>query len=263
MLSEVKSVINRVISKQREKIWLSPIAACASAEDPLFEELKKVVAPDHALPQDLLPEARSVIVYFLPFQHEICSDNAGYFPIASRKWAEAYVITNHLITEINERLKEFFKKFGYTSSTTPATHNFDEKRLVSRWSHKHVGYIAGLGTFGINRLLITISGCCGRLGSIITEATIEPTKRPDKEYCLEKSGQSCLKCVRRCPVEALSGRQFDRQSCYKRLLDNDKLYPDLPLTDVCGQCSCNVPCSHTAPAIQSVSELTLDDQARR
>jgi hypothetical protein len=33
----------------------------------------------------------------------------------------------------------------------PATYNFDPQTLVSRWSHKSVAVIAGLGSFGHHR----------------------------------------------------------------------------------------------------------------
>ena len=48
--------------------WLEPLVACASAHDPLLPKLKEVVDPAHALPRDILPDAESVIVFFLPFK---------------------------------------------------------------------------------------------------------------------------------------------------------------------------------------------------
>ena len=43
-----------------------PLVTCARADDPLFAELKKAVGPEHLLPQDLLPGAASVVVFFSP-----------------------------------------------------------------------------------------------------------------------------------------------------------------------------------------------------
>lgn len=36
---------------------------------------------------------------------------------------------------------------------------------MSEWSHRHAAYIAGLGIFGINNMLITNKGCVGRIPS--------------------------------------------------------------------------------------------------
>ncbi|WP_338094171.1 hypothetical protein [Methanorbis furvi] len=34
-----------------------------------------------------------------------------------------------------------------------------------RWSHRHFAVLAGLGTFGVNNMLITRMGCYGRVSS--------------------------------------------------------------------------------------------------
>ncbi|MEJ5347537.1 MAG: epoxyqueuosine reductase [Desulfosoma sp.] len=228
--------------------WRLP--ACvgiAHVHDPLFEKLRLVTTPDHALPQDLLANAVSVIVFFLPFQESLAKENHKEKPYAARSWAEAYVATNALIAEISSAMHDRLAQEGYESAVTPATHNFDEKRLVSRWSHKHLGYIAGLGTFGIHHQLITEQGACGRLGSLVTSKPIEPTPRQPAEYCLAKSGHTCEVCVRRCVYGALTADGLDRHRCYAQLLENDRHYNDLPLVDVCGKCVANVPCSYGIP----------------
>ncbi|MGQ9669623.1 MAG: epoxyqueuosine reductase [Desulfosoma sp.] len=228
--------------------WRLP--ACvgiAHVQDPLFGKLRKIAAPDHALPHDLLSCAASVIVFFLPFRKDLAKENRQVTPYAARSWAEAYVATNALIAEICEALKHHLAQEGYESVVTPATHNFDEKRLLSRWSHKHLGYIAGLGTFGIHHQLITHQGACGRLGSLVTAKPMEPTPRPTVEYCLVKSGHACTACVHRCTFGALTFNGLDRHRCYAQLLENDRRFKDLPLVDVCGKCVADVPCSYGIP----------------
>ena len=69
-------------------------------------------------------------------------------------------------------------------------------------------------------MLITDKGCCGRLGSVVTDAIITPTPRQDRERCLFRHDGSCRKCEARCPAEALTGHPFDRHACYDRLLEN-------------------------------------------
>ena len=199
------------------------------------------------MPADILPGAKAVIVFFLPFQQWLGKENdqAGFH--AARSWAESYVATNELIRAINEYLKKRLEDAGYAAAITPATHNFDEQKLVSRWSHKHLAFIAGLGKFGCNHLLITASGCCGRLGSIATSMPLSPTPRLVEEWCLEKAGIECSACVSKCAYEALFETKYDRHRCYEQCLINDRFFDDLPLVDVCGKCGCEVPCSYSNP----------------
>ncbi len=226
--------------------WREPVIKFADAGDGLFVKLKEIVGPTHALPADFLGDARTVISYFLPFDKSVVFSNING-KYSSKEWAKAYVETNELIFELNKYIKEALKELNYESTIIPATHNFDEERLMSDWSHRHVAYIAGLGKFGLNNMVITDKGCCGRIGSIVTNLEIEPSKRDDEEYCLYKSKGICKKCVQRCVNNALEVDSFDRHKCYEMLLDNDKLHSDFALTDVCGKCCVDLPCSFTNP----------------
>ncbi|MFW6282146.1 MAG: epoxyqueuosine reductase [bacterium] len=226
--------------------WREPIVKFADAEDGLFFELKEIVSPTHGLPTDFLSDAKTVISYFLPFEKSIVNSNIkGNY--SSEDWAIAYVETNELIFKLNKYIKKEFEALNYKFTIIPATHNFDEENLKSDWSHRHVAYIAGLGKFGLNNMLITAKGCCGRIGSIITNLKIEPTKRYDIEYCLYKNKGVCKKCVDRCINNALKVESFNRYKCYEILLENDKLHLEQELTDVCGKCCVNLPCSFTNP----------------
>jgi epoxyqueuosine reductase QueG len=226
--------------------WGEPLLGFADAGDPLFQRLKEVVRPSHALPPDLLPNARTVVAYFIPFHKDIPKSNRKD-RYASKAWAIAYIETNQLIREVNRHLATLLAGEGFRSADLPPTHNFDTDQLMSDWSHKHVGYIAGIGTFGMHHLLITEKGCCGRLGSLVTAAEIPPTERPRYEYCLFKYNGSCRVCAPRCPVEAFHDDSFARHKCYDLLLKNAAIYQDEGLADVCGKCSTIVPCSFLNP----------------
>jgi epoxyqueuosine reductase QueG len=227
--------------------WQKPLTAFADARDPLFGHLREWVSPDHAMPHDLLPGAGSVTAYFLPFERDIPRSNSKSGR-ASKQWAIAYVETNALITSLNAHLTRVLRSRGLSTAEIPPTHNFDLKRLVSHWSHRHVAWIAGLGTFGVHRMLITEKGCCGRLGSLVISGECEPTGRPGYEFCLQKHGRACLACVKKCPSGALHEHSFDRRLCYSILLENARVHEKTGLADVCGKCLSTVPCSHTNPA---------------
>ena len=226
--------------------WDEPLIAFADADDPLFSKLKIEVSDTHILPKDLMEDAETVITYFIPFRKEVVLSNVDG-KSSSEEWAVAYIETNRLIVDLNKYLYKELEKLNFKSITLPPTHNFDEKRLISDWSHKHVAYIAGLGKFGLHRMLITEKGCCGRLGSLITDAEIEPTERPAKEFCLYKYDGTCKKCVENCIFEALKVDSFDRYKCYEVCLSNAELYSKLGLASVCGKCACVVPCSFENP----------------
>jgi len=230
--------------------WRKPLLAAAPADE-RFEILPKIAFEEHWKPKDLLPTAKSVIVFFIPFKETLVKENKkGDRP--SRNWGVAYVRTNDLIGRVSQALGDLLARHGFKSGLTPATHNFDEVNLMARWSHKHLGHLAGLGRFGTHRMLITPAGCAGRLGSLVTEAELEDSPMLEtKEACLLKAGHPCGKCIEVCPVSALSEKDFDRQGCWKRLKENQSTlerFFDLPeSTHVCGKCAALMPCSFKNP----------------
>lgn len=226
--------------------WKTPLFAYADAADDRFLSLKQSVGPTHALPQELLPGARTVVAYFIPFAEEVVKSNIEGRE-CSKLWAQAYIETNTLISDLNRYIKEELERLGFLCSILPPTHNFDPDKLVSDWSHRHIAAICGLGTFGLNNMLVTEKGCCGRLGSFVTDLQIAPTPYEKKENCLYKNRGICKKCVSRCVNDALHVDAFDRHKCYEMCLYNDALHPDLGLCDVCGKCLVNVPCSMKSP----------------
>ncbi len=251
MKEEIQNLIrefvkNYKIKNQTVSDWKEPIVGFANADDPLFLKLRALVGETHKLPVELLKDAKTVISYFILFNKKIVLSNVSG-ENCSREWAIAYIETNKLIVDLNKHLSEELEKAGFKSAVLPPTHNFDEDRLISDWSHKHIAYIAGLGKFGLHHMLITERGCCGRLGSIITSVKIEPTERPKKEFCLYNHDRTCNKCVEKCIFEALNVNSFDRHRCYEICLLNASRYKELGFADVCGKCICAVPCSFNNP----------------
>ncbi|WP_457550347.1 epoxyqueuosine reductase [Archaeoglobus sp.] len=239
LADNVRSWIKRFV---KGRFWREPLVSFCSAD--ATERLSKIV-PNHLTAEDLLPKAKSVVVYFIPFTEKVVKSNIfGVKP--SNLWALAYVETNKLIECLNHFLAKKLEVEGFESAVIKPTHNFDEKTLLSMWSHKHVAYIAGLGTFGVHTMIITEKGCCGRLGSLVTTAEFEYNEPLKEEFCLYKRSQSCLECVKRCPFGALESVGLDKRRCYEILMENTKLF-DFGFADVCGKCACGVPCSLKKP----------------
>jgi epoxyqueuosine reductase QueG len=237
--------------------WWRPPLLAAAPLDERFEVLPRIAADDHLHPHELLPSARSVVVFFIPFRKDLVRENrTGDRPC--RNWGLAYVQTNDLINRLSQALGELLGAHGFRCGLTPATHNFNEDKLMARWSHKHLGHLVHLGRFGTHHMLITPAGCAGRLGSLVTEAGLgEHPLVGTREACLLKAGKACGLCVAACPVEALKAKGFDRRRCWARLKDNRAgldYFADLPeTTHVCGKCAAVLPCSFGNPVARLAS----------
>jgi len=232
--------------------WRAPLVAYASADDPLFPQLKQVVRATHGSPQELLPGARSVIAYFLPFERDVPRSNRPNRN-ASEPWAMAYVETNALIRAVSQRLADGLRARGFDAAVQPPTHNFDKAMLMSDWSHKHVAHIAGLGQFGLHRMLITAAGSAGRLGSLVTTAPLQATPRTTQPACLHTLDRSCTACIDNCPVGALTEDGYDRHACYALCLENADKHKGHGLADACGKCVSVVPCTYIDPVARKLA----------
>ena len=84
----------------------------------------------------MLPGARSVVAFFLPFERGVVKSNRGG-RVPSPEWALAYRETNTLINRILQGLPPtLLENFGVRASAAPATWNFDPVTLSCTWSHK-------------------------------------------------------------------------------------------------------------------------------
>jgi len=246
---EIKSMLTQKVLSFSTGLWEAPLVSFVNAQHPGFNQLKLSVNPKHFLPQDLLKSAQGVIVYFIPFSEEVVSSNQT-MGLASELWAYSYVQTNLLIQKINVWMQELLRQKGYDAATIPATNNFDPIALLSRWSHRHVAEIAGLGKIGLNNMLITQEGCCGRLGSLVTDWQIESIALESKERCLFRLNGSCGICAAQCLTGALTVTGFKREQCYAQCLKNADLYKSMGDASVCGKCLTGLPCSLKSPEYQ-------------
>ncbi|MCL0088200.1 epoxyqueuosine reductase [Dehalococcoidia bacterium] len=208
----------------------SPIVGFASASDPMFKILKSAVSETHAMPAELMHNARTVGAFFLPFTEEIARTNIGG-GTPSLEWDKAWTEAWKLMHDLYLHLDSFLRVQKIESRIT-LEDDVDEDKLISDWSDRHVAFITGLGRFGLNNMLITEKGCCGLIGSFIMNAEVEPDPQRDQEACSHRYNGKCLKCIERCVHNVLFLNKFDRHKCAKHH---------------CGKCLVGLPCSHIDP----------------
>ncbi|MHB8764942.1 MAG: epoxyqueuosine reductase [Deferrisomatales bacterium] len=241
-------IADRVARAQARTPFRRPLVGFADAADPLWPRLRELAEPTHRLPADLLPGARTVVAFFVPFGEAVVAANREAEGTAP-EWAAAYRETNDLINRLARELTSALAERGVGAAAQPSTHNWDPATLVSGWSHKSAAAIAGLGTFGLHRMLITDLGSAGRFGSVVIDAAVEPTPRPEGERCLYFARGTCGACARACPVGALAtapagAPNLDKFRCYGQLL---RVEAELG-ADACGKCAVG-PCALGVPGL--------------
>lgn len=264
MRDKITKFIEEFAAKEDEgglipHIWRRPLVGFGDANHKEMADLRQLVHPQHVLPREIVPGAKTVIAYFFPFAKEV-GDSNKQERLSSSTWAMAYEKTNAALGSLAEKLIEFLAGEGYKAGVTPMAYQYDETILKSRWSQRHVARLCGLGTFGLNNMLITEAGTCGRLGTVVTDLEVEHDKVISEEYCLFKKDGSCGACVKRCPVQALTLEGYDRFRCNGLCDENAVIHvgygcsytladsgAEVPGSNTCGKCLVGVPCTYCRP----------------
>lgn len=220
-------------------LWREPVIKYGDVKSPLFIKLKELVDPNHYQPLDYLPQATVVLSYFLPFKKDVMESNVKG-TVISEQWALAYEHSNKMASYINENLCNFINELGYKACPPSDIGMINDGFPRSKWSQRHVAYICGHGTFGLNNMLISDKGCVGRYYSIITALPVTADPIVTEERCLYKQNGSCKLCVKRCVAEALTENEFNRLKCLEQCNINEEIYP---AAGACGKCVVGLPCS--------------------
>ncbi|AKB30318.1 Iron-sulfur cluster-binding protein [Methanosarcina siciliae T4/M] len=238
---KIESIIKEAAANPgTETRYREPLVGYAAADDPIFDEMKEIIGSHHLHPKEVFPGVKTVVSFFLPFDKKLVELNwRSSGPI--KEWIRAKSETDNLIGKINEKLKAALAEEGIEAVVPGVVFDYNCKGFDVAWSHKSAAYAAGLGTLGVNRMLITKAGCAGRFGTLLISAVIPPTPRPTEEFCRYKKGEKCLVCVDRCPAGALSIRGLDKEKCYRQLQENARAFPELNLF-ACGKCATG-PCA--------------------
>lgn len=228
-------------------MFSDPIIGYAQANDPLFLTFSEKNWTLH--PKEIYRPGNTVVVHFLPFSAEIVESNRNNMEI-SKEWTAAYEAAIFFSALLNSSIKDTLESLGRLASLTSLPGDWNEKRNAPDWSHKLAAYVAGMGEFGIAGSFITSVGSAGRLGSIITELKIEPSKvwpkRNDhdlesiandiqKSYLFLNRNNDPIKDEKifKCPAKAISSEGVDLAKCRDFCAAQKQIVPS---PDVCGKC---------------------------
>ncbi len=254
-----------------EKIFAEPLVGFIRGDDPIFQKYKNIIGPHHFTPEEIIrwqaeqngveaPRAAdlSVVSFILPFVQITKNDNAAMKEWPAERWAQTRLLGEIFSQTFVREIVTHLMERGILAVAPDVTPMFNKKRYpkvgwASPWSHRHMAYTAGLGTFGMHDFLITEKGCAHRTGSFVVNLKLTPNRqRPDDihAHCLHYRGKKCMQCARRCPVNAITVENaHDKEACYKRVAESilhcNKNYHIFIYG--CGLCSTGVPCESEIP----------------
>ncbi len=209
-----------ILDKCREwGVRMVGFAAADAWDEPPFEPWP----PIEFHPKAIFPGCRTVIVLGLPVTLPILETSPSIW------YQELYKNLNAQLDERAYRLSQLLNELGHASVYVPRDGYGTVELLVESpyafFSHRHAAYLAGLGTFGINNMLLTREyGPRVRFVSVLTAAELPPGGPMEKGLCVR-----CMRCAKACPVQAIGDVAYpeasiDKRRCAARSVELKKRY---------------------------------------
>jgi epoxyqueuosine reductase len=166
-------------------------------------------------PQDVMENCRSVLVLGV----RIPSGCLSTLPRGRGEYTNTLMAGTATLRIMAFKLANEIEKDGFLATLVPTEGSefgywyADRRTLMGDVSIKYAGFLAGLGNFGLNHLLITKDhGPRVRMTAIMTDAPFaagEPTGGLVNEMCAR-----CKRCVDICPSNAIGADgSMDRGKC--------------------------------------------------
>ena len=256
-----------------EPIYEEPGIGFVRGDDPILEQYKEIIGPHHFTPGEIMrwqaeqngveppaPEDLSVVSFYLPFTSKTIKDNAAAADWTSERWAQTRLLGEIFSQTLVREIVTDLMGRGILAVSPDVTPQFNKKRYpkvgwASPWSHRHMAYAAGLGTFGMHDFMITEKGAAVRFASFVVNLKLTPNRQRLEDihaYCRHYQGLPCLKCLKRCPVDAITAEHaHDKDSCAKRVGESLKYCNKHYHIFIygCGLCATGVPCEHEIPKL--------------
>lgn len=254
-----------------ERIFDEPLIGFVPGDDPIFHEFKEIIGPHHFTPYEIMawqakkngvpapePHELSVVSFIMPLTEATKKENRTMQTWPAERWAQTRLNGETFSqTFVREIVADLMGK-GILAIAPDATPMFNKKRYpgvgwASPWSHRHMAYAAGLGTFGVHDFLITEKGCAHRAGSFVVNLKLSRNRKRVEDihgFCLHYQEKGCLACAKRCPVDAISGNHgHDKEKCSHHVANSLKHCNNNYHIFIygCGLCSTKVSCESGIP----------------
>ena len=272
------SPLNHLTAFDNLPIINEPVVAFADGDDPIFQDLKNIIGEFHLTPREIMQkyiaakrwrfgpppslERIGVISWALPITREtrLIERTAKY------GGSPRYNHTRWIGVKFYENLANYVAsllEILRCNAVAPEQSPFFEIKqmpgdwMAANWSERHIAYASGLGTFGLNGLMITSRGCAVYLGSVVFDRAVKPTPRAASYVanCPFYNDGSCGRCIERCTGSAISRNGRSNVACLANLRD---VQPEkvislgldkelVGLAPACGCCSTGLPCEDRIP----------------
>lgn len=287
------SPLNHLTAFDNAPIVDEPVVGFANGDDPIFQDLKSIIGEHHMTPRELIE--KYVASKRLRFNVRAGIDNVGVvswaLPIARETrileraspvgGSPRYNHTRWIGIRLYEGVEQFVASLlevMQCNAVAPTQSKYFEIKqmpgdwMSANWSERHIAYSCGLGTFGLNGLMITSRGCAVYLGSVVCDRALTPTSRSVSHLanCPYYLDGSCGICIERCTASAIRENGRSNSACLKNLRDEQankviSLGLDKGLVGpapACGRCSTGLPCEDRIPAIgRGRPQTTADSTA--
>jgi epoxyqueuosine reductase QueG len=186
-----------------------PLVGCAPAgrwDCPPFEPW----VPEEFRPRAIFPETETVVVIGYPVSLPVLETAPSIW------YYEEYKTVNTLLDLAAHRIASFLNGKGFPSVAVPRDGyghiSILKDTPVAFFSHRHAAFLAGLGNFGINNVILTRQfGPRVRFTSILTGAELPADPVMEEPLCID-----CMQCMKACPVQAIPGRDYPKALTDKR-----------------------------------------------
>lgn len=284
MKERIREVVTQAIIDNEEnwsgslagRYFDEPLVNFASGDDPIFTEFKRIIGAWHRTPQEAYESVHgvgswrggTVVSWVMPWSKGLRDSNRVCSERPSLEWTQAYYLSSKILQKkVRAALLQEMERYG-VHGVAPADAGWfsimdapDGK--TSPWSERHVGYAAGLGTFGLNNAFISEKGMAVVLNSVIIDAVLQPDSRSAEHHqanCLHFTTGGCGVCIKRCPAKAISANGHDKNGCMmfgygpKSVLLAKERGVEGPAG--CALCQVGVPCETRNPSTLIAAQQT-------
>jgi epoxyqueuosine reductase len=210
--------------------------------------------PEGRRPEDLLPDARSVIVVGVRVLADTVKPN---LLLSALHHITLNLYHNQIAYDIGRLLddndfKAVVVPHRIGNLDPDLRKSPDYMNIYPRLfciSTRHAAVEAGLGIFGKSRLLITPRfGPRQRLAAIVTDAELEPDRKLTPDEASQLCPPGCTACVHACPGKAISRDGLSWEKCNEVIRPHNGQYG----YSACSECMTSCPIGinrkgHTAP----------------